>query len=1117
MKQAANELIHKIQNFVKRYYWNELLKGSLLFLCIVLAAFIAIVLLEYFSFLNSTVRLVLLIFFILLTSVTTIVYIIIPIIKLLGLGKQLTSSEIASIIGRHFPEIDDKLLNLFQLQQMEKRGAVSSEILEAAIERKSEALTPFPFLKAIPIKKSIKYAKWAVIPCFLFLLIAVVKSEMITEPTKRVVNYNTYYERPAPYKILVTNNELEAYQNDDYTVNVKVEGEEVPQELFIQYGNVSYKCQKKSNAHFEYTFTNLQRDINFQLSSEEVLSAPFSLKVFPKPLTISYVLELNYPTYTQKISETIDNNGDATVPEGTQLTWKVYTKNTDAVQFLMGDTLERLSAEGDNFLYSLRARETFSYALVNENQHLISKDTLAHAIHIIKDQYPEIIVQQQIDSVFADRIYFKGNIEDDYGFTSLHFVYNHYNNNNETVAENKQFPIEIKRGTTIQDFFYYFDAGTLGLTAGDRVEYYFAVSDNDGVNGAKTSHSKQEVFILKTQEQIEDELRLANQNSKTAMEDLIDESAKLIKDIEKLRQQLMQQKELDWQDKKNLEALLEQYNNLNEKIEQAKNEQELNQFKEEKYNDTSAEIMKKQQELQKRMEDILTDEMKEMMQKMQEMMQEMNKDQMQEAMQKMQLSSEDINKSLDQQLQLFKQLEFEKKFEETLEKARNLAEEQRELQQKTEQKGAQKEALKQQQDALNQKYNELRNEMKSLEQMNRQLEEPIKMSPFNQEKEQIATKMEEASQSLQKNNKNKAAESQGEAADDMEELADKMEQEKNEEENEDIAEDIESLRQILDNLIKISINQEQVMGRLKGMSSKSPSLNDVIRDQYNIQDYMRLIDDSLSALARRQPTVQPFIQKEVTKGRNYLESTQTNLANRHLQQSLSNQQFALTSMNNLALMLAESLKEMNEKKKESDGKCNKKGGKGSSSGKKSGKSKPSSAKELQQQLNRQMEALQKSMEQGQKQGQTQPSMSQMSEQFARMAAQQEAIRKMMQEYNNELKSETGSGDKSIEQMMKEMEQTEKDLVNRIINRQTINRQKNIETRLLQSEKAQMEREKEEKREATEARKKYEPTPPEEWNIDKQSQQQMEMLKTIPPSLQYYYREKINQYFYRIEE
>ena len=156
------------------------------------------------------------------------------------------------------------------------------------------------------------------------------------------------------------------------------------------------------------------------------------------------------------------------------------------------------------------------------------------------------------------------------------------------------------------------------------------------------------------------------------------------------------------------------------------------------------------------------------------------------------------------------------------------------------------------------------------------------------------------------------------------------------------------------------------------------------------------------------------------------------------------------------------------------------------------------------------------MEQGKKEGQQGQNGQSMSEQLAKMAAQQEAIRKMMQEYEDGLKSENGVGDKSVEQMIRDMEKTEKDLVNGRITTETINRQKNIETRMLESERAQMQREQDEKRESNEGRDIINPNPPKEWNMDRQSQQQIEMLKSIPPNLNYYYKEKVNQYFYNIE-
>ena len=412
-------------------------------------------------------------------------------------------------------------------------------------------------------------------------------------------------------------------------------------------------------------------------------------------------------------------------------------------------------------------------------------------------------------------------------------------------------------------------------------------------------------------------------------------------------------------------------------------------------------------------------------------------------------------------------------------------------------------------------FEDIKKDIKELKQLNQQLEEPAKFQNNDQLQQDINNQLKQSSQNLEKNNRSKSSENQKKAADDMEQMADQLNKDFNESELEQVSEDIETLRQILDNLVKISFNQEEVLDLSKKTNAKSALVSDIMVKQNKVKNDMKLIEDSLNNLARRQMAVKPFIQKEVTKIQEYLKSSQSDLQDRKLSQAAKNEQFVLTSMNNLALMLQESLKEMQKKKSECKSKCKKSGNGSCSKPGGKGKSKKTSARELQQQLNRQMEALKRSMEQDGKQGQSGKQQS-MSEQFAKMAAQQEAIRKMLEEYDNGVKSENGVGDKTIEQLIEEMKKTEKELVNRTLTQQTIQRQQSITTRLLQSERADMQREKEEERKSTEALQVPNINPPKEWKMDIESKHQNEMLRSVPANLNYYYKEKANQYFYNID-
>ena len=1132
MEEQKLQFLHKrISEFVKKFYLNKLIKGLLIFLFISILAFIAIAVLEYFSFFHTTTRAVFFYSYTGLVVLTLLFYIIFPLCQLFGFGKQISKEYIARIVGKHFHEIDDKFLNIIQLEEQLNKGDYKSyQLLLAAIDTKIESIKPFPFVKAIPFHKTKKILRWTLIPLILFVLIFSINSKVFTESTRRIVHYQTYFEKPAPYSIYVENEELTAFQNDDFVLNIRVAGEELPKEVYVFYGNRSFRCKQLTNSTFTYTFSKVAKNIDFYLATEDVSSQHHTLTVLPKPVIISFVMQLDYPSYLNKSSEIIDNNGDASVPEGTKITWKFYTKNTDTVKFFYRNVEKALFAEKDHVILSLVAKEDFDYGVVNSNIHYCSADTLKSRIMVIKDQYPQIEVESQRDSVYMDRIYFKGNIRDDYGFQDLKFVYKKYDAKGKETGDVKKIDIQIYKNNSLQDFYYYFDAGILELQTGEKAEYYFEVRDNDAPNGYKSTRSTSNVFSLKTLEEINADLNKSSSQLKEDMNALLKETSSVMKEIDKLRQQMMQSQATTWQDKKKLENLMERFSELKQQMEQMKQQQKQQNQIENQFKNLPEDILSKQQELQKRMENILSDEMKDMLQKMQEMMDKMNKEQMQDAMDKMKMNAEEINKSLDAQLQLYKQLEYEKKVNDIVDKVKQLSQEEKSLAEESQKKEPKKEDLIQKQEALQKGFEEVKKNVKELEKLNKELEEPNKQSNTSQLQKEIEQAMQESKESLQKNNRGKAADKQKESADKMEDLANQMESDLLDSQEEKLAEDVETIRQILNNLVKLSFMQENTMLKLQGMNAKSTGLTDVIKEQNVIKTYFIGIEDSLTALARRQPQVKPFVMKEVRKINDYLAGTQDHLKERRLPNAIKNEQFIFTSMNNLALMLAESMKNMKEEMKNKQECKNGKSGK-SGNCKKPGNGKPKSgksAKDLQQQLNRQMEALKKSMEQQGKQpngkegnngkpGQPGQTGQPFSEELAKMAAQQEAIRKMMQDLQNDLKSKNGVGDKSIDQMIKEMEQTERDLVNRVISQQTIDRQKKIETRLLESEKAQMEQEKEEKRESTEGREVRSLNPPKEWNMDKRKESQNEMLRTVPVNLNYYYKEKVNQYFFNIEQ
>ena len=107
----------KIEQFIKRYYTNELLKGAILFFAIGLLYLIVTLFVEYVLWLNPTARTILFWAFVVVELSLFIKFIAIPLTHLFKLRKGINHETASKLIGNHFPEVNDKLLNILQLNQ----------------------------------------------------------------------------------------------------------------------------------------------------------------------------------------------------------------------------------------------------------------------------------------------------------------------------------------------------------------------------------------------------------------------------------------------------------------------------------------------------------------------------------------------------------------------------------------------------------------------------------------------------------------------------------------------------------------------------------------------------------------------------------------------------------------------------------------------------------------------------------------------------------------------------------------------------------------------------------------------------------------------------------------
>ena len=1121
-------LIEKLDAFIRKYYKNQLIRGGLYAFTMSLAFYLLVTSLEYFGHFNTGFRTAIFYVFVLGNVFILSNFVLIPLIHLYRIGKIISHEQAATIIGEHFTEVKDKLLNVLQLQEQSNEPGTRNrepgtefrdsgiELLTASINQKSAELKPVPFTAAINLNENKKYVRYAFIPFLVLVVLLFTAPSLIKESTKRLIAHGTYFEKPAPFSFVIVNKNLKTMQQQDFQLDVKVTGNEVPQEAYVEIDNNQFKLDKENTVSFHHVFKNVQKSLSFRLVADGFYSREYTLEALPNPLLMNFEISLDYPPYLKKQNEKIQNTGDLVIPAGTKVNWKFNTQNTDELRLNFQDTVFNSNKTDEHsFAFSKRFMRNDLYSVSTSNKFLHSKDSIRYSISVVPDLYPSITVEAQKDSFSTKRTYFKGIIKDDYGFSKLSFNYHYLKSANHDslgqATKNKQFsePISFNKNATQDQFFYYWDVSTINISAGDEIEYYFEVTDNDGLTGGKSTRSQSQVFKAPTMKEIAANTSKNSEDIKNDLKESISSAKQLQKDVSELSKKLLDKKEMNWEDKKKAEDLLNKEKDLEKRLEDLKNKNQQNNEQKSEYQPVNKELLDKQKQLEALMDKLMTPELKKLMAELQKMMDQLDKTKLQEQLAQMKFDNKDVQKELERALELFKQMEFQQKLEDNITKLNELAKKEDDLSKKSDDKNADSKDLKEKQSDLNKEFDDFKKDMNDLAKKNEALEKPNDMEKTEEEQKDIQNDMQNSEEQLSQNKSGKASKSQKSASQKMQKLGEKLSKMKSDMEQEQAEEDMNALRALLENLLHLSFDQEKLMEDLKTMDVNNPQYLKIGQQQRKLKDDARMIEDSLFALSKRVIQIQAKVNQEIADVNQNMETALDNLEDRFVPQARSRQQFVMTGVNNLALLLSEALSQMQADMAMKSGSCSK-----------PGKGKPNSVSELrkmQEALNKNMQKMKDSMKPGSKPGKVGQGDKGMSEQLAKLAAQQEYIRNELNKMNMQENKDGKQSLGDLQNTAKKMEESENDIVNRMISEQTLKRQQEILTRLLESEKAERERDQDEQRKSEEAKNNVHRNPEEFAEYKRLKLKEMELLRTVPPSLNSYYKKKVNDYFQTIDK
>jgi len=1018
---GIDTLKKKLDAYIRKYYALKLVRGLVFWTGFSLITYLLWSGVEYFGRFPSGTRAILFWSYSALFSLWLMIYVLVPLLRMLRIAKGLNYESAATEIGKALPGLDNRILNTLTL---EKAGSSDSGLLVAAIEQKLQDLDQYDFGQFIAWRKVLKVLPLLWVP---LLLVAILfyseEGQKFLDSGRRLVYYNQDFIPPAPFRFLLPEDQLEVAYGESVSLEVSLEGSQIPSELSAEVNGLAYLPVKTGPQSWTLKVENVQENLSIRFKALDYYSEGRRIEVYQKPSIGALQLEVKPPAYTGVPSSAIALSSLHRVPLGSKLNFQIRdAEYLDQASLFMKDSVMVFQNQELN----LRVLNDLDFSLELRNQKVQSQVFQGSRIQVIPDAYPDLKVLK-VDSLELNHWRLDLVFKDDYGISRLERV---LSQGDKTWTE-----IFYPKGTSFSD-----EIELDSLSDAEKaVTVYYRVWDNDGVNGSKSSSSERIQLLALSKEQ-EDQANIQKlKNFSSSSQERRKELRSMEKSLDRLQLNMLDRSSLDWKDKENLK---EELHKLAKQQEDRIKEREALQKALEKLDKEKLPT----EELQKRLEEANKEEdkLKALEEEIRALMEKLN--------------MKDLKQKLDQlQAENKEQLRKEERMEDLLE---DLAF-QRDLLQQADKLNQLSEKLKEeaQKDDLDQRANEAaqrdlqkaKEELERLAESNKQLDELLNSEEFKESEQKTEEGLQESSEQKQSGDSKKANESEQKSSEGAKEMSESLMAMMSQMQSQALSMNMQSLRRILENLKQFSKDVEQNGLEVTDLGRDDPRYRFLLTEQSRLLSGSQVIQDSLEVLAAKAPQIKDEVFKELFKMMRSLELAKTHLQNQEKPQSAVQHQYSMMAANELALMLDASLQNMMSmmaSQKQGNQNCEKPGG---------GKPKPGQMSEKLSQMGQKVDKLQK----GSKDGKGKPGPS--SQEIGEILSEQEALRRMIENAESEEKGGGGNGDQKSE-LLEDLDKMEDLLLDKNIDAYK-ERMKRVETRLLENEKALEERKQKEEREA----------------------------------------------------
>ncbi len=1145
----------RLHGTIRRLALSEFLAGAVVTVGAFLTVFGLSILLELGFWFEPGPRLVLLAVPALLLGAGMIGSVALPLLRLVGRLPGLSEEQVARRVGRRFPEVADRLIDLLHLADG-RSASGSSALVEHAVSRLGRELEPIPIEAVEDFSGPKRWARLAFIPLALLGLGFLLAPGRFAGAAQRLLSPGAAFSRPAPFQLDVTPGNVEVVKGASVEIRTVPKGSAFPDRVNLLLRNDGeerievVELPIDSVESYRHTLVNLRQSLSYRIEARPVLSPWYEITVIDRPVVRALQVELIYPPYTRLPNRRLEPNmGDVTALRGTRAVLSIDVSGsrtaTSALRFASGLEVP-LTADGPlqgSFLVS--QADTYQIYLANEVA-VENADRITYTVRVQDDATPSIVLlEPEPVSNLSEALYvgLRARITDDFGFSALHLYFRLAESRfGETSATFVSVPLPGFEPSMLDQEIghdWILQSTGLDLVPGDEIVYYLEVRDNDTVAGFKPARTPDYRLRFPSLAEQYRDLERKEDAAQSEMESLLRDSREMREEFDNLRDELRRKQDADWEDQRQLESISRRQQEMEQRVDDLS--ESLQRLTEQMQDNdlVSPETLEAFRELQRVMDEINTPELQEALRRLQEALQNLDLSRMQQSFEQFEFNEQQYQQRLQRALELFKRLRAEQMLDEAQRKAEELARRQQQLAEETErlqdkgdpqdkqgesdpdrkkdpassdperEKDSNNPDDKPERDRsaedLANEQNRSSQDMEALEELLDQIREQFEdmRNVPDQQLDQVQDQLDQQNlpEQMQKNRQEllqdqlqKAKSGQQQMQMQLEELSNQLSGMKQMMNQEQIEVNIAALRRVLDDVLTLSHEQEDLRDNVRPVSPDNPVLRSLSQQQSELTRGLTLVSDTLQKLSEKIPQMSRSVQRETGDALLSMDRAVTEMAERQVERTTGHQKSSMMHLNNLALMLSDLMDQLMS-------------GAGGMGG---GMSMQQLLQQLQQmsgqqqQINEQIQQLLNDMA-GNRMSVDQ------QQRLEQLRSQQEALRKQLEELSQDDEAaERILGD--LKRIAEQMQESIQEMQRRELGRPLVRRQQEILTRLLDAQRSIRERGREERREGVQASENRR-TPPSASPVSNPAERlRRDLLRALEAGYSVDYEELIKRYF-----